>query len=145
MFHFVWLLGCAISVDEQIIGFKGIHVDNMRIFQKNEGGGFQVYALCYRGYTYNFFLRNEVVTKEYTSMGLSPFHARVFSLFLTLHNKFHEVHIDNIYKSAKFAHITYTHHNCVKVRGVYQTGGWGIPREVFQTELHGKKSVDQVR
>ena len=31
VFHFEWLLGCTLSVYEQIIGFQGIHVDKMKI------------------------------------------------------------------------------------------------------------------
>ena len=44
--HFEWLLVCAISVDEKMIGFKGRHMDKMRISYKNKGGGFQAGALC---------------------------------------------------------------------------------------------------
>ena len=40
VFHFSWLLGCAISVDDQQIGFKGVHMDKMRKSYKNKGGGF---------------------------------------------------------------------------------------------------------
>ena len=45
-------------------------MDNMRISYKNEGGGFQVDDICYQGYTYAFFLRNEVPQKKYTWMEL---------------------------------------------------------------------------
>ena len=128
MLHFSWLLDCALSVDEQTMGLKCRHVDTMRISYKNEGDRFQVDALCDRGYNYAFFMRSEVVPKKYTSMGLSPFYARVFSLFLTICNKLHEVHLHNLYMSAKFAHLSYTHQNCVKVQGVCRTGGQGIPR-----------------
>ena len=41
IFHFACLLGFALSVDEQTIGFKVRHVDKMIIFYKKEGGGFQ--------------------------------------------------------------------------------------------------------
>ena len=75
-------------------------------------------------------------------MGLSPLRACVFSLFLTLRNKFHEVHLDNIYMSAKLLHLSYIHHNFVKVKGVYQNYGQVIPKELFQTELHDKKAAD---
>ena len=57
------------------------------------------------------------MSKEYTLVGFSTVYARVFFLFLPLFNKRHEVHIDNIYLSVKFAHLSYTHHNCVKVQG----------------------------
>ena len=119
MFHFTWFLGCALSVDEQKIYFKGKHVDKTRILYKNKGGEFQVDAICNLGYTYVFFLRNEVLPKEYTLIGLSPLHARVFSLFITLHSKFQDIHLNIIYMSAKFAHLLYTHQNCLNVQGVY--------------------------
>ena len=45
MFHFSWLLGCDLSVDENYIGFEGRHVDKMKISYKNKGGRFQEYAL----------------------------------------------------------------------------------------------------
>ena len=85
------------------------------------------------------------MSKGYTLRGLSTLHANVFSLFLTLCNKFHDVHINNIYINAKFAHLLYTIKNRVKVQGVCQTGDWGILREAFQTELHDKKSADQLQ
>ena len=61
--HFEWLLGFSLAVDEKIIGFQGIHVDKMIISYNNEGGGFQMGALCDQGYTYVFFLRNEFPPK----------------------------------------------------------------------------------
>ena len=48
---------------------------------------------------------NECVKKEYMLMGLSPLHDHIFYLFLTLRNKFHEVRLENIYMSTKFAHL----------------------------------------
>ena len=51
VFRFSWFLGCALSIDEQMICFKGRHTDKIRIIDKNKGGGFQVDALCDRGYT----------------------------------------------------------------------------------------------
>ena len=69
--------------------------------------------------------------KKYTSMGLSTLHDNVFSLSLTLFNKFYEVHLDNLYMSAKFVYLYYTHNNWVKLQGVCQTRGKGIPKEVL--------------
>ena len=65
----------------------------------------------------------------------------VFLLFITLRNKFHGVHLNNLYMSAKFAHHSYTHQNCVKVHGVFLTSGWVIIRGVLQNKLHDKKAV----
>ena len=44
----------AISVNKKKIGFKGRHADKIKITYKNKGDGFQVDALCDRGYTYAF-------------------------------------------------------------------------------------------
>ena len=120
-------------------------MDKMRISYNYEGGGFKVDDLCDRGYTYAFFLRNEVVPKEYTSMGISPSHAHVFYLFLTLSNKFHEVHLNNIYMSKKFENLSYTHHNCVKVQGYVEMAVREYQGKYCKPELHDKKSVDRVR
>ena len=87
----------------------------------------------------HFFLRNEGVPKEYTLMGISTLYARVIYLFLSICNKLHEVHLDNIYMSAKFAQLSYTHNNCVKVQGLCRTGSRLIPREVLQTDFQNKK------
>ena len=78
--------------------------------------------------------------KEYTPMGFPPLHYRAFSLFPKICNKFHEVHLDNIYLSAKNFHLSYTHQSCVKVQGVYQTDGRVIPSEVSQTKCLDKKA-----
>ena len=81
-------------------------MDKIRIPYNNEGYRIQADSLCDQGYTYAFFLRDECLTKEYTSMGFSPFNACVFSLFITLHNKFHEVHLNNLFMSANFSHLS---------------------------------------
>ena len=41
MFHFSWLLGCDLSVDEQNIGFKGRHVDKMKYLTRTKGAAFR--------------------------------------------------------------------------------------------------------
>ena len=74
-----------------------------------------------------FLLRNKGVLKEYTLMWISP--------FLTLYNKVHEVHLDNIYMRAKCFHLSYTYNNCVKLQGVSRNGGQGIQRELFQAKF----------
>ena len=42
------------------------------------------------------FLSNRGVPKEYMLIGLLTLNDRVFYLFLTLKNKFHEIHLDNL-------------------------------------------------
>ena len=56
MLNVVWLIGYSLYVDDKIICFKGRHVDKMIISYNNEGGIFQVYSLCNRGYTYALFI-----------------------------------------------------------------------------------------
>ena len=70
-------------------------------------------------------------------MVLSPLYDRVFYLFLTLSDKFHHVHLDNLYMSAKCVCLSYTHQNLVKVKGFCQTVCWA--------KFHYKKPVDWVR
>jgi hypothetical protein len=56
-------LGKYISIDEQTIGFKVNHADQLRISYKKEGDGFQCDAICCDGYTYSFFMRNMLAPK----------------------------------------------------------------------------------
>ena len=85
------------------------------------------------------------MTNEYTLMGLSDLHDRVSSLFIKNCNKFHDVHLGNLYMSAKSAHPFYTHHNCVNIKGGCRTVVIGIHREVLQNKFHDKKEADRVR
>ena len=85
--------GCVVSPFlsiDQTIRFKGRYMDKMRISYKKEGrggGGFQADAL-------RFFLKGiKLCPKEYAPMGLSPSHARLFSVFPTPCNKFHKVRL----------------------------------------------------
>ena len=64
-------------------------------------------------------------------MRLLPLYARVFYVFQILPDQFNEVHLDNIYMSTKFAHLSYNHQNCVRVQGVYRTGSEVTLREVL--------------
>jgi hypothetical protein len=68
-------MGKYISIDEQTIGFKGHHIDKLRINYKKEGDGFQCDTVCCDGYTYSFFMRNMPAPKKYLDKGLSPLHA----------------------------------------------------------------------
>ena len=43
---FSWLIGSALYVDDQNIGFKGRHKDKMRIFCYNKEDVFQAEDLC---------------------------------------------------------------------------------------------------
>ena len=108
-----WLLGEVFSVDEQTMGFKGNHVDKLRITYKKEGDGFQCDALCQDGYTFTFYFRNQPAPKKYLDQGLSPLHSRVMAMFDCLCDENHRCYLDNLYNSAKFCRDTYTHHKKV--------------------------------
>ena len=45
------VLSCALYVDDENIGFKGIHEDKIRISYNNEGDRFKADDPCNRGYT----------------------------------------------------------------------------------------------
>ena len=122
-----WLLGYAFSIDEMTMGFKGNHQDKRRITYKVEGDGFQADALCQDGYTYKVHLRNDPAPRKYTSMGLSPLHARVMWLFDSLNDKFHHCAMDNLYNSAAFCKAAFKHGYQVLVHGVTRKGMRGIP------------------
>ena len=55
MFHFEWLLGWYLSIDDKMIVSKGRHVYNIRIMINNKGGVFQADVFCNQGYTYAFY------------------------------------------------------------------------------------------
>ncbi len=77
----VWFLGKKFSVDEITMRFKGRHRDKLRINCKIEGDGFQAYALCDDGYTYQVYMRNDPAPDKYLKQSLSPLHSRVMTLF----------------------------------------------------------------
>ena len=141
-----WHLSKIISIDEQTAGFKGRHPDKRRITYKKEGDGFQMDAICDRGYTYAYYMRNQPVPEKYVEMGLSPLHSRCFALFDTLRDFYHEVNFDNLYTSAKFAYFAYVFHpKKVKTQGVIRTGGKGCPSQVLQREEVDRKKAEKVR
>lgn len=141
-----WLLARYFSLDEQTAGFKGRHVDKKRITYKKEGDGFQMDAICDRGFTYAYYMRNQLAPKKYLDQGLSPLHARCMSLFDTLKDSYHEANFDNLYTSTKFAFFSYVHHpKKVKTQGVIRSGGKGCPAEVVQREEADKKNAEKVR
>jgi len=69
------IIGEWVSVDEQTIGFKGNHIDKLRINYKKAGDGFQCDALCADGYTYTVYFRNVKAPTDLLNKGLSPLHA----------------------------------------------------------------------
>ena len=140
-----WRLSQKVSVDEQTTGFQGRHVSKLRITYKKEGDGFQYDALCDDGYTFMFYFRHEPPPAKYTSMGLSPLHARVMSLFDKVTDEYHECGVDNLYMSAKFCRDAYNHPKKVRLHGVTRKSGRGLPSSVLQQEVQNKAEQDKVR
>ena len=107
--YFAWTCGEVVSVDEQIIGFKGRHADKLRITYKAEGDGFQCGALCSDGYTYVFYFQNVPAPPNYLEKGQSALHAWVMWLFDHLKSKHHRCGMDKSYTPAKFFKEAYCH------------------------------------
>jgi hypothetical protein len=138
-------MGKFISIDEQTIGFKGMHVDKLRISYKKEGDGFQCDALCCNGYTYSFFMRNMPAPKKYLDKGLSPLHACCLFLMDQLKEKYHACRMDNLYTSARFFREAYAGENKVLCHAVARKSGRGLLKSVIQEEVKNKKQQEKVR
>ena len=89
-------------MDEQTTGFQGQHPSKPQITHKNEGYGLQCDALCNDWYNFNFYFRHEPPPVKYTSIRLSPLHARLMALFDEVTDEYHECGVDNMYMSEKF-------------------------------------------
>jgi len=133
-----WECGLDLGLDEQTMGFQGMHVDKLRISYKKEGDGFQCDALCDDGFTYTVYFRNEKPPQRYIRMGLSPLHARSLWIFDQLKDKFHRVWVDNLYMSARFAKNAYNSKNQVLVAGVTRSKQRGVPLCVVQEPVEKK-------
>ncbi len=138
-------LGEWISIDDQTIGFKGMHADKIRISYKKEGNGFQCDALCCDGYTYSFFMHNMPAPKKYLDKGLSPLHAHCIFLINQLKDKHHVCGMDNLYTSARFFREAYASKNKVLCHGVARKSGRGLPKSVIQKEVKNKKLQEKER
>ena len=140
-----WECGIDLGLDEQTMGFQGLHVDKMRITYNKEGDGFQCDALCDNGFTCSVFFRNEKPPTKYIRMGFSPLHARSMWLFDQLNDQFHRVWMDNLYISAKFTkgawHLS---EQKVITAGVCRTKDRGLPQCVIQ-EAVDKASLATTR
>ena len=95
-------LGKRISVDDQTTGFQGRYTSKLQITYKKEVYGFLCYTLCDYGYTFTFYFRRDPPPAKYTSVGLSPIHARVMDIFDEVTDEYHEFGVNNLYMSAKF-------------------------------------------
>ena len=112
-----WRLGRDISGDEQMLGFQGRHADKLCITYKAEGDGFQCDAICYTGYTWTFYFKNQPAPRKWLCVGYLPLHSRILGMFDQLENKHNNCWLDNLYLSAKFAKASYKYNNKVCISG----------------------------
>ena len=61
--------------------FKACHALKISMTYKAEGDGLQTHAIFQKGYTYQIFVCNDLVSKSYLSNRLSPLDTRVMDLF----------------------------------------------------------------
>jgi hypothetical protein len=104
---------------------------------KRIGDGLQADCLADDGYTFDFYFRNEPVDDHWTEMGLAPLHCRLMHMFSRLEDDGHEVNMDNLYNSVKFARAAYSlevlqdhgelRKKRVKTQGVVRPTGRGVP------------------
>ena len=135
------IMGEWISVDEQTIGFKGNHVDKLRINYKKAGDGFQCDVLCADGYTFTVYFRNVAAPKDLLDKGLSPLHSRVVSMFSQLPVENYKAGMDNLYMSAKLALFSMKCRAKVHIHGVTRQNGRGIPEMVHQEPKTRKNEI----
>lgn len=69
-----WITGKWVSINEQMIGFKGQHGLALHITYKREGDEYQCDAVCAEGYTFSFYFRHDDAPElqELKHMDLSP-------------------------------------------------------------------------
>ena len=65
--------------------------------QRAKCDGLQTYALCQKGYTYNFFMCTDTFPKKHLAKRILPLHARVMEFFDTVEEKHYQCAMYNIY------------------------------------------------
>ena len=64
-------------------------------------------------------------------------------LFDAVQDKHHACGVDNLYMSARFCKDEYMHLNKIKLHGMAQKGGRGLPASVIQDEDFNKKGHEK--
>ena len=115
----------------------------MRIKYKAEGDGFQVDAICERGYTIAYIFRHDRVPALNIpdAENLSALHRRSLYLFSLLKYAWCTVWFDNLYTSARFLRVAFNDFR-VMGGGVCRKGGRGFPACIFQEEVTRKEDLD---
>ena len=125
--------------------FQGHHKDKQRITYKAEGDCFQADALCDEGFTYQFYMRNDLAPKKYLKQGLSPLHSIVVALFDAVKDSYHHWKMDNLYNYASFFRAAYNNARKILCQGLTRKGMRGIPPSVLQVEQNSRKYQIKVR
>ena len=81
IFCYCWMPGRDLSTDDQKMGFKGQHDENLRITYKKEGDGFQCDCIADNGYTFTLYFRNQPAPKKWIDKGYSTLHIHCMNLF----------------------------------------------------------------
>ena len=127
-------MGYSVAVDKITTSFKWRHCNKLRITYKDEGDGFQAYALYDDGYCYQVYMQNAPAPKKYLKQGLSLLHSWTMALFYYLKDDNHQVGMYNLYNSAAFSRTAYHHDHKVLCHGLARKSGKGIPECVPQDE-----------
>ena len=96
--------GRDVSVDEQLILFKGRSRHSMSIGTKAAGYGFKIYSLCVENYLYNFLFSSKVskISLLERTKGLSDSSSVVLQLAKSLPKPYsHVVYMDNLFTNVK--------------------------------------------
>ena len=70
IFRYCWMPGCDLSTDEQTMGFKGQHVDKLRITYKKECDGFQCDCIVEDGYNFILYFHYQPAPKKWLDKGI---------------------------------------------------------------------------
>ena len=96
--------GREVSVDEQLILFKGRSRHSMSIGTKAAGYGFKIYSLCVENYLYNFLFTSKMtkISLLEQTKGLSDSSSVVLQLAKSLPKPYsHVVYMDNFFTNVK--------------------------------------------
>ena len=132
--------GRNVSVDEQLILFKGRSRHSMDMGTKAAGHGFKIYSLCIENYLYNFLFTSKVskISLLEQTKGLSDSSSVVLQLAKSLPKPYsHVVYMDNFFTNVKL-------YMALKELGIGACGtaknGSGFPPELLTfREILAKK------
>ena len=142
----MWMTGEHVSVDEQMIVFKGWSSMKLQILYKKEGGGFQCDAICSRGYIFAFYFHRRdppVLPSFLDDLKLPPMSHRVVWLAQQLLNYWTRIYMDNLFNSQKCFFALYR----IKAlpHGMIRTSRQGFPPSIRQEEEKNANEAKQLK